>query len=58
MKAFKDFLYDKNDILIALVILLIAGLLIVWRMEVIMDYPQTLAKETDTTKTTEQSAVI
>ena len=57
MKAFKDFLYDKNDILIALVILLIAGLLIVWRMEVIMDYPQTLAKETDTTKTTEQSAV-
>ena len=57
MKTFKDFLYDKNDILIALVILLIAGLLIVWRMDVIMDYPHTLAKETDTTSTTEQSAI-
>ena len=57
MKALKDFFYDKNDIIIALAILLIAALLIVWRMEVIMDYPQTLAKETDTTKTTEQSAV-
>lgn len=57
MKALKDFYYDKNDIIIALAILLIAGLIIVWRMEVIMDYPQTLAKETDTTTTTEQSAV-
>lgn len=57
MKHLKDFLYDKNDIIIAFVILLIAGLLIFWRMEVIMDYPQTLAEETGTTKTTEESAV-
>lgn len=57
MKSFKDFYYDKNDIIIALLILLIAGLLIAWRINVIMDYPQTLAKETDTTQTTEQSAI-
>lgn len=57
MKALKDFLYDKNDILIALAILLIAGLIITWRMDVIMDYPETLAKETDTTTTTEESAI-
>ena len=57
MKSLKDFFYDKNDIIIALAILLIAGLLITWRMNVIMDYPQTLAQETDTTQTTEQSAV-
>lgn len=57
MKSLKDFFYDKNDILIALAILLVAGLLIIWRMDVIMEYPQTLAQETDTTKTTEQSAV-
>ena len=57
MKALKDFFYDKNDIIIALAILLIAGFIIFWRMEVIMDYPQTLAKETDTTQTTEESAV-
>lgn len=57
MKSFKDFYYDKNDIIIALLILLIAGLIIAWRINVIMDYPQTLAKETDTTQTTEESAI-
>ncbi|MGF6376473.1 hypothetical protein M2140_001546 [Clostridiales Family XIII bacterium PM5-7] len=56
MKSFKDFLYDKNDVLIALLILLLAGLLIFWRMEVIMDYPQTLAKKTDTVDTTTEVA--
>lgn len=57
MKGLKDFFYDKNDILIALAILMIAALLIVWRMEVIMDYPRTLAVETGTVDTTEPSAV-
>ena len=57
MKSLKDFYYDKNDIIIALLILCIAGLLIMWRIDVIMNYPQTLAKETDTVQTTEESAV-
>lgn len=57
MKGLKDFLYDKNDIVIALVILILAGLLIVWRMDAIMAYPQTLAQETGTTDTTDESAV-
>lgn len=57
MKALKDFYYDKNDIIIALLILCIAGLIIMWRIDVIMDYPQTLAKETDTVQTTEENAV-
>lgn len=57
MKSFKDFYYDKNDIIIALLILCIAGLIITWRIHVIMDYPQTLAEETHTTQTTEQSAI-
>ena len=57
MKSFKDFYYDKNDIIIAILILFIAGLIIMWRINVIMDYPQTLAKETDTLQTTEQSVV-
>lgn len=57
MKGLKDFFYDKNDIIIALAILMIAALLIVWRMEVIMDYPKTLALETGTIDTTEPSAV-
>ncbi len=57
MKSLKDFYYDKNDIIIALLILCIAGLIVMWRIDVIMDYPQTLAKETDTIQTTEESAV-
>ena len=57
MKSFKDFYYDKNDIIIAILILFIAALIIMWRVNVIMDYPKTLAKETDTLQTTEQSAV-
>lgn len=39
MKRFKDFVYDKNDILIALLVLVAAALIILWRMEAIMDYP-------------------
>ena len=42
MKWIKDFLYDKNDILIALLILVAAALIILWRMDVIMAYPQTV----------------
>ena len=55
LKTLKDFYYDKNDIIIALLILCIAGLIIMWRINVIMDYPQTLAKETDTIQTTEEN---
>ena len=57
MKGLKDFLYDKNDILIALIILIVAALLIVWRMDVIMEYPHTLAEETGTQVTTDDTAV-
>ena len=47
MKKIKDFLYDKNDILIALLILVAAAFLILWRMEVIMVYPQTVFSSGD-----------
>ena len=40
MKKFRDFLYDYNDLLIAFALLLLAALLIVWRMEAIIDYPK------------------
>lgn len=36
---FKNFLYDKNDILVAAVILILAALIVLWRVDVIMDYP-------------------
>lgn len=42
MKSIKDVLYDKSDILVALLILLAAIAVIVNRVDAIMDYPSTL----------------
>jgi len=38
MKKLKDFIYDCNDIVIALVIVAIAGSIILWRVQGIMAY--------------------
>ena len=46
MKNFKDFFYDKNDIILVILILIIAGLLIFWRVDVIMSYPDTIDRST------------
>lgn len=45
MKSFKDFLHDTNDLIIAALIVIIAAFLIVWRFNVIMDYPNKAAAE-------------
>lgn len=45
MEKLKDFFYDKNDLVVALIIITIAGLLIVWRVNVIMNYPKIMAAE-------------
>ena len=42
MNKLKDIFYDKHDILVAVVILIIAALVILWRVDAIMAYPQTL----------------
>ena len=42
MKSFKDVLYDKSDILVAILILLAAIAIIANRVAVIMEYPQTI----------------
>ena len=53
MNKFKDFIYDKNDIIIAAAILVAAALLIWWRLNVILDYPQQLISESTDTNVTE-----
>lgn len=58
MNRLKDIIYDKNDILIALIIVLLAGLLIHNRIEVIMDYPSVLAAETSIEVSEENPAPI
>lgn len=42
MKKFKDFIYDKNDVIIAVLILAVAALVISWRLNVILEYPKQL----------------
>ena len=53
MKKLKDFIYDKNDIIIAALILIAAALIITWRMNVILDYPKQLINADDDTNVTE-----
>lgn len=42
MKKIRDFIYNTNDILLVLIILVVAAGVIMWRMEAIMAYPSTL----------------
>ena len=44
-RSIRDFNYNHSDIFLAIIILLIAAVLIVWRIDVIMDYPKTLNTE-------------
>ncbi len=42
MNRIKDFIYDKNDVIIAALIIIVAALIIAWRMNVILQYPKEL----------------
>lgn len=42
MDKLRDFFYNKNDIVVALLILIIAAALIYFRINAIMDYPSTV----------------
>lgn len=54
MNRFKDFIYNKNDIIIVLIILAVAGLLIYSRVGVIMDYPEKIAAENAAAEATQE----
>ena len=46
MNKLKDFIYNKNDIIVVLVIMLAAAFIIYDRMEAIMENPDTVAAQT------------
>ncbi len=59
MKGIKDFFHDSNDILLAVIIILLAIGVIGWRIMVILDYPDKVAAEqakTEQTQVEEQTA--
>ena len=45
MKKIKDLIYNISDILVAIIILLLATGVILWRMNAVMDYPSTMVRE-------------
>ena len=53
-RSFRDFYYDHSDILLAIIILLIAGIVIMWRINIIVEYPNTLQDISGVTQTTEE----
>lgn len=60
MKKLKDFFYDKNDIIIVLLIVAIAALIIYTRIDSIMSYPAEYASKaaaTEKKETTEKKEI-
>lgn len=51
----KNFFFKTNDILLAILIIALACGIIAWRMNVIMDYPNTLSEQANSTQTEEQA---
>lgn len=51
LKRIRDFIYDINDIFVAIVILLAAAGIIVWRSTAIMAYPEYLAAKNPSSNT-------
>ena len=45
MRHIRNFLHNINDIVLAVVIVLLAAGIIYWRIQIIMDYPKQLADE-------------
>ena len=48
MNKIKDIIYNKSDIIIALLILAIAALIIFWRLGIILQYPKDIVGGNDT----------
>lgn len=56
MNRIKDFFYNKNDIILVLIILAVAAFIIYTRITAIMDYPEQLAEKSAATATEETSS--
>ena len=57
MRKLKDFFYDKNDIIIVLIILAVAAFIIYTRIETIMEYPEELAARNAAAEASESAEI-
>ena len=55
MNRIKDFFHNVNDIILAIVIIAAAAGIIYWRVNIIMDYPESSADATSNTETVQQT---
>ncbi len=53
MNKIRDIIYDYNDIFVALLIIVVAGAMLLWRVNAIMEYPEYLAASGETTEKTQ-----
>jgi cytoskeletal protein RodZ len=56
MRHIRNFLHNINDVVLAIVIVLLAAGIIYWRMQIIMDYPKQLANENAAVEQQEEAA--
>ncbi len=56
MKGFKDSVHATNDILLAIVIIIVAAGLIIWRLHIIVTYPERMTQQNPTTTEQREAA--
>ena len=57
MKKIRDFIYNYNDVFVALIIVALAALIILWRAGVIMDYNEYESARTAPDPTTSEASI-
>lgn len=45
MRLIKNFIHNINDVVLAIIIVVLAAGIIYWRMQIILDYPKTIVAE-------------
>ena len=56
MRLIKNFFHNINDVVLAIIIVLLAAGIIYWRMQIILDYPKTLVQEQTVTEEVTEEA--
>ena len=56
MRLIKNFFHNINDVVLAIIIVLLAAGIIYWRMQIILDYPKTLVQQQTVTEEVTEEA--
>lgn len=56
--SFRDRIHDYNDILLAVVIILVAAFLVAWRLQAILNYPAVMAQQKNSTSSSQETSAL